>query len=164
MPRASLPKYTVIRDTREKAGQGWSFAPSANCEGTECRALKTGDYTILGYEDDFIIDRKGSISEFAGNIYQARFLAELERMRTFRVAIVLLEFTLDDVMAWPASSGIPRARWSSLRLTGFAFLKRINELELAFPGVRFVFAGGSGKSYAASLFKRLTERPEGPPV
>ena len=150
-------KYTVIRDTREKAGQGWFFEPSKNCGGCESRTLKTGDYTIVGFEDVVTIDRKGSIGEFAGNLYQARFLAELERMRSFTTAIVLLEFSLDDVMNWPASSTIPKARWGSLKLTNFAFLKRLTELQLMFPHVHFVFAGHFGKEYAASLFKRAAE-------
>ena len=155
--KTSCPKYVVVRDTREKEGQGWSFASSKNCDGMVDRKLDTGDYTIQGFEETLTIDRKGSVAEFAGNLYQDRFLRELDRMASYKVAIVLLEFSMDDVMAWPASSGLPEARWGELKLTNYAFLKRVTELQMQYPHVRFIFAGRYGKEYAASVFKRFVE-------
>ena len=150
--------YTVLRDTREKEGQGWGFAPSKYCAGTIDATLPTGDYTILGSEATFVIERKGSIGEFAGNLYQARFVRELERLRSFTHAYIILEFTLDDILNFPASSSIPRSRWKYLKVTPAAFLKRVANYELDYPNIRFISAGASGRAYASSLFKRIAER------
>ena len=153
-------KYTVLRDTREKEGQGWNFAPSKYCDGTIDRALPTGDYTILGCEATFVIERKGSIAEFAGNLYENRFIRELERLRSFTHAYIVLEFTLDDVMNFPASSSIPRNRWKYLKVTPSLFMKRITEFQVEYSSIHFIFAGSSGKSFASSLCKRIAERVE----
>ncbi len=156
-PKLGEARYTVIRDTREKDEQGWSFAPSKNCAGTIDGALPTGDYTIVGFETQIIIERKGSIAEFAGNLYEARFVRELERLTAFPHAFIVLEFGMDDVLAWPDSSGITPSRRADLRLTNYAFLRRIAELQQQFPTIQFMFAGSGGKTFVASHFKRLLE-------
>ena len=150
-------KYQVIRDSREQAGQGWSFAPSAQCQGTTIDKLITGDYTIVGFEETLVIERKGSIAEFAGNLYQPRFEAELARLSEYPHPFVVLEFTIEDIFNFPASSNIPRSRWKYLRVTPASFLKRICEFQQRFPRVHFIFAGTRGKAFAASQFKRLLE-------
>ena len=55
MPRLVLPRYTVVRDTREKPGYGWSWEEHThskrrppNCDGTVTKTLKTGDYSLIG--------------------------------------------------------------------------------------------------------------------
>lgn len=156
-PPAAKARYTVIRDTREKEGQGWHFAPSTSCQGTVRRKLDTGDYTIEGMESLFTVDRKGSIAEFAGNIYQGRFARELERMASFKLAIVLLEFDYEDIVNWPQSSDIPRARWKYLKVTRALFQKRLWELQIAHPHVHFIFAGLHGKEAMSSLLKRAAQ-------
>ena len=47
------------------------------------KGLKTGDYTVEGFEDRLCIERKQSVSEIASNITQKRFTKELERMAEF---------------------------------------------------------------------------------
>lgn len=151
-------RYTVIRDTREKDQQGWSFAPSKNCAGTIDGALPTGDYTIEGYEELIVVERKGSIAEFAGDLFDARFLAELDRMRAFRHAFLVLEFGMDDVLAWPGSSGIPPSRRADLDLTNYAFVRRITEIQQLNPTIQFMFVGPvGGKAFVASHFARVLE-------
>src|SRR5688572_9057132 len=66
---ASPPLYTVIRDTREQ--KGWIFEANAYCEGTVIETMKTGDYTLRGLEDRFVVERKRNVAEFAQNILQA---------------------------------------------------------------------------------------------
>lgn len=156
--RAETPKFLVVRDTREKEGQGWQFAPSKNSAGTVVRTLKTGDYTIEGHEDTLCIERKGSVAEIAGNVYQARFERELERMASFRHAFVICEFSLADVIAYPEGAGLPERAKSRTRLTGYSILRRLTQLQLAFPSIHWVWAGDRGRAFAASLFKRVVER------
>ena len=63
--------YLVYRDTREK--DGWDFAQSGYCAGTEPQTIKTGDYTLHGYENHLCIERKGNVSELASfRIYNGR--------------------------------------------------------------------------------------------
>lgn len=150
----SAPKYRVIRDTREQ--RGWHFDESSSCLGTVVGTLRTGDYTIEGYEKTFVIERKGSTGEVAQNILQSRFERELERLEGFALPFLICEFTLDDVMRFPHNSGIPRPRWPKIRITPHFLLKRLVEFQVKYK-TKFIFAGLHGKEYASSLFKRITE-------
>lgn len=151
------PRYTVIRDTREKAGHGWSFAASPSCAGTVVQKMDTGDYTLVGYEDVLTIDRKGSVSEFAGNLTQKRFERELERMASFKVAVVLLEFDFEEMARWPEGSGIPAAKRKYMKLNKHVLMARYWQVKLKYPHVDFQFAGVYGKDAVSSLFKRVIE-------
>src|SRR5215210_7578524 len=73
--------YTVLRDTREQ--QGWIFEQGKLCNGTISKALKTGDYTLVGFESILCVERKKNVAEFAKNIIEKRFENELTRMEAF---------------------------------------------------------------------------------
>lgn len=151
-------KYEVIRDTREQKNQGWFFEPGPSCTGTVIQKLDTGDYTLQGYEDIVAIERKRSTSELATNLNEARFVRELERLEAFQLPFIVCEFTLDDVFAFPENSGIPREKWSELKVTPQFLLRRINELVVKYK-TRFIFAGNTehAKAFVSSLFKRVVE-------
>jgi hypothetical protein len=148
-------KYRIVRDTREQ--QGWTFPANQFCAGTIEGTLKTGDYTLEGLEDLLVVERKGSTAEVAQNVFQDRFLRELDRLDAFRLAFIVCEFTLEDVQAFPERSGIPRGRWRALRVRAPLLLKKITELQVAHPGVSWVFAGTAAKSYTSGLLKRMYE-------
>ncbi len=99
----SKPKYTAIKDTREQ--DGWFFSPYDRCAGMEVATMKTGDYTIKGYEDLVCIERKGSVTEIATNLGKKKkaFQAEMERMKDFDFRFILLEFSASDVLDYPLS-------------------------------------------------------------
>jgi ERCC4-type nuclease len=143
--------YTIIRDSREHEGEGWLFEETACCMGTCIRSLKTGDYTIKGYEDQFVIERKKSISEFAGNVFQNRFEQELKRMEKFKFPFIILEFNMDDLIKWP-----PFYLRNKVRSNGQVILKRLLEFQLQYK-TKIIFAGTHGKEIATSLFKRIIE-------
>lgn len=150
-----MSKYLVIRDTREQCG--WEFAPTENCAGMVDEKLPTGDYTIRGYENLLTIERKGSIAEFAKNIVQGRFEAELIRMESFAFPFMVLEFSMDDIKRFPVGSGIPEGVWKKMRVTRFFILKRLIEFELQYK-TKIIFASSFGKETAASIFKRVIEQ------
>lgn len=152
----AAPPYTVIRDTREQANKGWVFQPNDRCLGTVDRKLKTGDYTLLGYETQFVIERKGSVAEFAMNINQTRFTREMERLEAFPHAYVVLEFELEDVVQFPKTSTIPRDKWAELRVTPQYLMMRLNELNFRYK-TKFILVGDRGREFASSLFKRVVE-------
>jgi hypothetical protein len=161
MPRkpskvANPAPYVVIRDTREKQGQGWIFAESPRCGGTVIQTMKTGDYTLQGFENVIVIERKKSTSEFCQNILEARFDAELVRMESFPLPFMILEFTMDDVMRWPIGSGIPKYKLKYVKVTKYFLLKRLADYQVQYK-TKIIFAGIHGKEMAASLFKRVNE-------
>lgn len=159
--KAGPGRYTVIRDTREHEGKGWLFPPGDSCRGTFVGTLDTADYTLLGYEDVFRLERKGSVAEFVANITQkekwADFKAELERLEAYEAPFLVLEFDLEQVAAYPDGSGLPWAVRRKVRVKPQFFLKRLLEIELAFK-TKIIPAGRRGKEVASSLFKRIVER------
>ncbi len=101
----------ILRDTREK--NGWSFAHK-DVEVNDYK-LDTGDYTVQGIEEDFIIERKATVGELANNITSNAFRAEIQRMANFRHAFLIFEFSWKDLETFPVNSGIPTYLWKKLR-------------------------------------------------
>lgn len=135
----------IIKDTREQ--KGWEFDEfNEFTVGT----LKTGDYTVEGYEDVLCVERKGTFGELAGNLTEKRFWNEIDRMGSFKYAYVICEFELKDIMMYPYNMGKLQ---SKIKVTGPFLLRKIIEAELR--GVRFIFAGKYGKEFFLSLVKRV---------
>jgi hypothetical protein len=149
-------KYRVIKDTREKFGS-WVFSPSANCLGMEIRGLRTGDYTIEGYEDKLTVERKANTAEFCTNINEGRFERELKRMESFAHPFMILEFEAEDIINFPVNSGIPKEKWGELKVTPWYMLKRLTEFQIEYK-TQIILAGKRGKVIAASIFKRVLEK------
>ena len=152
-------QYTVLRDTREKEGQGWSWRKSQSCAGTISRKLDTGDYTLEGMENYLSIERKGSVSEWAKNVTEARFERELERLDAIQHPWILLEFNMTDLLNYPVGSGIPRAKWRYLKFRGPFVLKKTTEMMINHR-VQIVLCGASGKEVASNIFKRTIAHVE----
>lgn len=150
-------RYVAIRDTRERSGHGWSFPESVACGGTVRRKLDTGDYSLEGYEHVFTVDRKGSVGEFAQNLFQPRFHRELERMSSMKLAVVLLEFDFEALNAWPKNSGVPLAKRRFMKVTKSVLLAQFWKIKMKYPHVEFLFAGDMGEWAVSSLFKRVIE-------
>ena len=147
-------KYTVIKDTREQ--EGWLFESSQSCQGTLSEKLDTGDYSLVGYEDIFTIERKGSISEFAQNVIQDRFEKELQRMEDIKHAYIILEFDMNDLIIYPASLKLNYQQKKKIRLRGSFILKRLVEFSVLYKA-KILFCGEHGKQVADSIFKRIIE-------
>jgi ERCC4-type nuclease len=151
--------YVVIRDTREKENQGWSWSKSKYCAGTETRTLDTGDYSLEGMENYLAIERKGSISEWAKNVTEARFERELERLDGIQHPWILLEFNMTDVLNYPVGSGIPKNKWRWLKFRGPFILKKMTEM-MRDHRVNIVLCGANGKEVASNIFKRVIEHAD----
>lgn len=89
--REGLP-YTFADLPAKKRWKGRLFV---SCETTY---LRTGDYTIAGYEDRFAIERK-SLEDLYATLGQdrQRFEAELERLNEMEFAAVVIEATLREI-------------------------------------------------------------------
>jgi ERCC4-type nuclease len=84
----------VIVDTREQMPFEFIGYPVI----TKCATLATGDYSLAGFTDRLCIERK-SLGDLAScmTIGRERFERELERMREFECAAVVVEEPLANI-------------------------------------------------------------------
>jgi DNA excision repair protein ERCC-4 len=86
------PEYKIICDTREQL-------PLWEDDEVVRAGLKTGDYSILGYENFVSIERK-SLPDLFGTLGSGhlRFKKELERALKLKYFAIVIEGTLTDVL------------------------------------------------------------------
>ena len=87
-----MQDFILVIDTREQAP--YKFKEIKTIRQT----LKTGDYSIKGYEKDFAIERK-SFSDFVGSITHGRkrFEKEMLRAKKLKYFALILEFDMNNV-------------------------------------------------------------------
>lgn len=149
-------RFTIIRDTREQQGYFFDEDP-LYCGGTEIAALKTGDYSIRGHENVICVERKKSTGELAGNLGESRFARELERMTKIKHRFLVCEFPYSNIMEFPANSGIPRSKFSKLRITSKYMLRRLVEMQMTGINVIFCEDSVNARHYVWYLMKRVFE-------
>lgn len=142
-------KFKVLKDNQEKPG--WDFSDSKFCEDVEILHLHTGDYTVEGHEETFIIERKKSTGEVAANINQPRFERELERLELFKRPFIICEFTWDDVYNFPLNSGIPKEKWKDLKVTSKYLLSTLLDYQMKYK-TKIILAGENAQNIASYLF------------
>ena len=149
-----MAKPYILRDSREKVNHGWEFPEDSNFAGTVIAKLKTGDYTIQGYEDILVVERKATITEWAANVFQDRFKNELERMRSFKFAYILFEFSLEHLLRFPYGTTIPKQQWPPY--DGAVLLRKTLEFQIEY-GVHMWMCddADNASKLAHSLFKRI---------
>ena len=152
--KKEIPKYMVIRDSREKYGQGWIFEEDEYCKGTIINKLNSGDYSIQGLQDILTIERKKNTSELSQNINEKRFYSELKRMDEFDHPFLICEFTYDDIKAFPYNSGVPPRLWPKLRVNSGTILNKLIYIECKYK-TKIIFAGNKGDEIATAIFKRM---------
>lgn len=110
MAKKKYKPFKIIRDSREKKGHGWYFRATAHCDGMDVRKLETGDYSVEGYEDMIMIERK-SIPDLWGSLLAGRdrFMREMDRAKKIPARYLVIEGTLKDVQ-----KGVP-PRFSTVR-------------------------------------------------
>ncbi len=146
---------TVVRDTREQTGYGFS---GLTCDASDgggplivpvvVDTLRSGDYSLRGYEDQVAVERK-SLADLFGTLGQGRgrFERELERLSAFRFAAVVVEATLPEVLLSPP-------RHSDLNPK--AVIRSVLAWQQRMPGVHWWFAGP--RPLAEALTFRVLER------
>ena len=142
--------FNVIIDTREQ--HPWQFE---TIEKTMAK-LDTGDYSLKGFEDLFCIERKGSVSEFANNITEKRYVDVVERLSKVKYSFLLLEFDLYDLLRYPEGSNVPKRIREKIRITPKFLLKKINELQIM-HNIKVVFCGDpiSAEIMALSIMRKI---------
>lgn len=157
MPRLVLPTYTVIRDTREKDGHGWTFGSHIpdrrppRCDGTIDDTLSTGDYSLVGYTDILAIERKADFSELWGNYSSKKrqlFEAEMKRMSALKYSYIIIEssFTPDIMELSPPqfTKGVP----------GKSLIRWLMYLSAKY-GIHIIPAGACGRKVAQMIFEEI---------
>lgn len=88
-------QLTVIEDSREQSPL--DFTGMRGVKSVR-QGLKTGDYSIQGYEDKICFERK-SVPDLVGTLIggHERFLREMNRMKDFEVKYILVEHTAGTV-------------------------------------------------------------------
>ena len=161
--------FTLIVDTREQL----PYAFDGICP-TVRRALAAGDYSIVGHDlptpgGGFVIERK-SLNDLFGTVIGARerFVRELEKLRLYAYAAILVEGSLRDVLTYDSSLAYSRFLLSrgheptEENLRGVALsrarsvLNSLNTWQIEY-GVRVLFVDRDRDLCRAQVF-RLAER------
>lgn len=98
-----MPKLTLILDTREQ--DGLDFSKFRDVDVVR-QGLKTGDYSIQGYEDTICFERK-SVADLVGTLIggHERFLREMDRMKDFKIKYILVEQSAGAVYRYCSKLG-----------------------------------------------------------
>lgn len=90
-----MTKITIIEDSREQ-----NPLNLGDIRGVEVvrQGLKTGDYSLVGHEDEICFERK-SVPDLVGTLIggHERFLREMDRMKGYEVKYILVEHTAGTV-------------------------------------------------------------------
>lgn len=91
------PPLHVICDTREQ--EPWDFTAAVPPVAVTRATLGAGDYSLAGHEHEVAVERK-SLDDYVQTIIhdRERYMRELERLRTYRLAAVVVEASWQDVV------------------------------------------------------------------
>lgn len=122
--------FTIIQDTREK--KPWKFEATGSVDNVKVSKLGTGDYSVEGMEDLFMVERKASVDELFMNlgVQWDRFKREMERAKPFKYKYLVIEATMREVYRG--------SRYS--KMSGRFIMSRLVHLQLKY-GVSVIFAG-----------------------
>jgi ERCC4-type nuclease len=142
--------FTIIIDTREQ--QPWTFEEYVVAN----KKLDTGDYSIEGLQDIFVIERKKSINEIANNIIEPRFKDVLARLGQLKYSFLLLEFSMTDVLYYPVGSNLPKRLWDKVKITPAFIMKNILDWQLKYNiKVFFCNNASNAEKTAEYILKRM---------
>jgi hypothetical protein len=151
----------IIRDGREKEPWNFSFFPEVKEYKTQ--ALKTGDYTLWGYQDIISIERKRNTAEIAINLGKKwkTFEKELKRLEPIPHKYIICEFPESDLDIFPENSGVPKKLWSTLRMSS-SFLKSRLYSETIKYNIELIFSVNKSEAEqrAIEIFKNIIKEYE----
>ncbi len=157
-----LGSYHILRDSREKDGEGW-YWPAEDKQpgkiqivGTKTACLDSADYTLEGFEDTVRIERKAGFAEMFGNMipkdHKDRFEREMERLRGIPHKYIIIETNVSkDVL----SLGVPQMGFKGPPIS--AITKWLFELQMQY-GIVPIFAGDCGKKFARQIFENIVRK------
>jgi hypothetical protein len=113
----------IIIDSREKRPWNFDFFGVESVRG----ALRTGDYTLEGYEKIISIERKKTTGEIATNLGARweNFHKEFIRMKDITYKYLVCEFPASDLDIFPINSGIPEFKIKKLKISANYLKKKL---------------------------------------
>jgi DNA excision repair protein ERCC-4 len=120
------------------------------------KALPSGDYSILGHETTFTVERK-SLTDLLGCIFTDRFERELDRLRLYRFAFLAIEANLRDIRNPQFYKGNPAAVIGKLRAIELRYGVRVKYLGDREESQEYV--KGLLNHYARQILKNGGESP-----
>lgn len=148
---SDLPPISLVEANNEK--KPYSFGAAAVVER---RFLKTGDYSIAGFEEHFTVERK-SLSDLFGTVVRERdrFERQLQRMSLMERACIVVEATAPEVWAYdsPESTEITEAQRKSRPAT---VMHSLQAWYIAY-GIPFFFLGAD-RDLCARFVLRLAQK------
>jgi ERCC4-type nuclease len=122
------------------------------------RKLATGDYSIEGLEHLLSVERKGSVSEIAGNFTSKRFQDVLGRLSELKYSYIVLESSWDDILKFPAGSNIPSYMWKKIKIRSPFLLHKISEIQTKY-NIHFIVCNNKdiAKTTTLNILKRVYE-------
>ena len=123
-------QFTIITDTREK--KPWIFETIGNVDEVKMSKLNTGDYSIKGLEDIFMIERKSSVDELfmSLGVQWKRFEKEMKRTEPFKYKYLIIEATMREIYKGSKYS----------KMSGRFIMARLVYLQFKYD-IQVVFAG-----------------------
>lgn len=146
----TISSPSILIDTREK--QPYQFPAG---QPTSIKTLKTGDYTLAGFEDVIAVEKKRNVTEFAQSVAQKRFWRELDRMQAFPHKFLLLDFSFGELEGYPFTTDLPWYVKKKIKLRGGFLLKAL--ARIMSKGIMVCFTGSAKNSanLLMQLFKEL---------
>ena len=140
------PRFNILVDTREQKPYGFkAILPSSTIT---VQTLKTGDYSIQGFESSGITIERKNLNDLYGTIGKGRrrFIRELERMAKFDFAALVIEADWNNIIRHPPTRSKlnPKSVFRSI----IAWEQRYGIHVWACPG----------RSFAEQLTFRILER------
>lgn len=144
-------KFHVLRSGQEKKNF-WHFGPDQYCSGTTQCPIETGDYMIKELPGKiFTIERKFSVGEIYNNLFEKRFLKELERLQEFKYRFIICQFDAKDVLNFPYNSGIPSIYWDGLKANGNFIMSKLAGITMKL-NIPVIFGGSGNPSRDLAMF------------
>lgn len=99
-----MTNIRIIEDTREQAPL--DFIGFRGVESVRS-GLKTGDYSVQGYEDKICFERK-SVADLVGTLIggHERFLREMDRMKDYEEKYILVEHSASKAYLYCERHGV----------------------------------------------------------
>jgi len=146
-------KFNVIQDTREQ--NPWKFTDKC-VEKVVSQKLDYGDYALQGYQNMLWIERKGSVSEIANNMFEERFERLLHNVADYPYKYIICEFSMDDVYNYPYRQGLPKSVIRKIRVRGKRIMSYLAHVSLEhYINIVYAYNANYAQHYATSLMKNM---------
>lgn len=156
--------FTILIDSREQLPYSFRDVDKRNrIVMTRYQHLKTGDYSLLGFESEIMIERK-SLKDLYSTIGQeicskdsGRFERELQRLSSAEFACVMIEASEEEV-EHPLDFN---AEWYS-RMAPSSIIGKILSWHVQYPKVHWKFAGSRDRAewVTFELLRKYYEQQE----